>query len=199
MEPAETGKQYDGIAEAWADRVPKAYGMKALERALVFAPEGGVALDVGCGSEGRFLRRLREYGFQTEGMDVSPRMVELAREGSPESLIHVGDVSGWEFPKRYDFISAWDSTFHLPLDRQEPALRNLCGGLAEGGVLMFTCGGGEAGEISGTFLGAELEYSTLGVERFVAILDGCGCALLHVDYDQWPEKHVVVVAMKRGR
>lgn len=172
--------------------------MKALERALVFAAEGGVALDVGCGSEGRFLRRLGEAGFQTEGLDVSARMVEMAREGSPESGFHVGDVSGWGFPKEYDFISAWDSTFHLPRKRQEPALRNMCGGLAEGGVLLFTCGGGEAGEGSGSFLGEDFEYSTLGVEEFVRVLGSCGCRCLHVEYDQWPEKHVVVIGKKVG-
>jgi predicted TPR repeat methyltransferase len=151
MSPAETAVRYDKIARWWQENVPGSYGLAALERALAFAPEGGVSLDVGCGSQGRFMRVLREYGFQTEGIDVSSAMIELARELDPASRFYTADIAAWEFPKRYDFVSAWDSTFHLPLELQEPVLKKLCEGLAPGGILLFTCGGGEAGEIRGSF------------------------------------------------
>jgi SAM-dependent methyltransferase len=196
MHPSEIAERYDGIARWWQDNVPVTYGMAALERALRFAPKGGVALDVGCGSEGRFIKVLRERGFEPEGADVSPVMIGLARERDPAARFYTADISEWELPKAYDFISAWDSTFHLPLDDQEPVTRKLCAGLAPGGVLLFTCGGGEAGEITGTFRERDFGYSSLGVERFVRLLDECGCRCLHVEYDQYPERHVVIIAQK---
>lgn len=197
MDPSETGAHYNAIAKWYRDSLPPTYGMAQLERVLSLAPATGRALDVGCGSEGRFLKRLAEWGYAVEGMDISPAMVELARERSPDAKFHVADICEWELPAKYDFISAWDSTFHLPIARQEPVLRKLCNGLSPGGVLLFTCGGGEAGEIAGSFAGQDFEYSTLGVEAFIAILADCGCFCRHVEYDQWPENHVLVVAQKR--
>ena len=194
MHPAETAARYDRIARWWQANVPDSYGLAALERALRFAPKSGTSLDVGCGSQGRFMRVLREHGFQTEGLDVSSTMIELAEELDPASRFYTADISTWVFPKKYDFISAWDSTFHLPLDLQEPVLRKLCGGLAPGGILLFTCGGGEPGEIRGSFQGEEFGYSSLGVEPFIAILADAGCRCRHMEYDQYPENHVVVIA-----
>lgn len=197
MEPSVTGANYDAIAQWYRESIPPTYGLAALDRALKFAATSGRALDVGCGSQGRFIERMIGHGFAAEGLDIAPAMIELARQASPNATFHVADICEWEAPGFYEFISAWDSTFHLPTDRQEPVLRKLCAALPPGGVLLFTCGGGEAGEISGSFAGRDFEYSTLGVEKFVEILADCGCFCRHVEYDQWPEKHVVVVAQNR--
>ena len=198
MQPSETAAGYDKIARWWQENVPSEYGLAALKRAVMFAPKGGIALDVGCGSEGRFMALLREKEFETEGLDISVEMIALAKERDPASRFYTADIATWEFPREYDFISAWDSTFHLPLDLQEPVLRKLCDGLAAGGVLLFTCGGSEAGEITGTFQNQNFGYSSLGVETFVRILDESGCLCRHVEYDQHPEKHVVVIAEKKS-
>lgn len=198
MTPHETGKRYDRIADWWW-RQPEVsnYGLAQLERALKFAKPTGAALDVGCGSEGRFIRRLLQQGYRVEGLDVAPGMIEIAAKRSPECAFHVADISQWTFPKQYDFISAWDSTFHLPLDLQEPVLKKMCSGLNAGGVLLFTCGGGEEpGEISGSFGGEDLDYSTLGVSGFLKVLHDCGCAVKHLEYDQYPENHVTIIATK---
>lgn len=197
MEPFVTRANYDAIAQWYRENVSPTYGLAPLDRALRFAPEHGRALDVGCGSQGRFIERLIIHGYTTEGLDISPQMIALAREACPDAVFHTVDICEWEPVGRYEFISAWDSTFHLPMDRQEPVLRKLCAALAPGGVLLFTCGGGEPDKISGAFAGQTFEYSTLGVERFVAILADAGCFCRHVEYGQWPEKHVVVIAQKR--
>ncbi|WP_052572820.1 methyltransferase domain-containing protein [Haloferula sp. BvORR071] len=198
MEPSETADHYDQIARWWQGNVPPTYGLAALERALRFAKKEGASLDVGCGSEGRFMKVQRAHGFAPEGLDVSPAMVELARERDPEAVFYTADVSTWEVPRKYVFISAWDSTFHLPLDLQEPVLRKLCAALGPAGVILFTCGGGEAGEIKGSFQGQDFEYSTLGVEAFVRILDECGCFCRHLEYDQYPEGHVVIIGARKA-
>jgi SAM-dependent methyltransferase len=196
MTPNETAAHYDRIAHWIQQSTGATYGVSALRRAVRFAVNRGAALDVGCGPTGRFLAILAGEGFCPEGLDLSTAMLALARERSPGVAFHHADICEWKFPRLYDFIVAWDSTFHLPLDRQEPVLRKLCAGLAPGGVLLFTCGGGPAGEISGEMQGLQFDYSTLGVERNVAILVDCGCQVRHVDYDQWPEGHVVIIAQR---
>lgn len=196
MNPSIIGSNYDAIAHLWQRDTPDSYGIAALERALKFCHRPGVALDVGCGSHGRFLDLLLKRGFTTEGLDISSKMISLAKERSPETTFHTADVCEWEPSRKYDFISAWDSTFHLPLESQAPVLSKLCKALRSKGVLLFTCGGGPPGEIVGSFHDLEFGYSTLGVPEFVRILTAEGLSCVHVEYDQHPENHVFIVAVK---
>jgi SAM-dependent methyltransferase len=196
VRPSETGAHYDALALFWQRNTPADYGVRQLERAISFTKARGPTLDVGCGSHGRFLAVLGREGFQAEGLDISLRMIELARGRSPGTVFHTADICEWEAPKAYDFISAWDSTFHLPIELQEPVTQKLCDALAPGGVLLFTCGGGEPGEITGSFEGQDFGYSTLGVEGFVRVLHDRGCFCRHVEYDQHPKNHVFIIAQK---
>jgi SAM-dependent methyltransferase len=196
MHPAETAAHYDQIARHWQENTPRDYGVAQLHRALKFAAKNGAALDIGCGSQGRFIDILLEHGFNAEGLDISTEMIVLAQQQSPDATFHTGDICQWPLPKQYEFICAWDSTFHLPLNQQQPVLQKLCAGLAPQGVVLFTCGGGPAGEISGSFEGQNFDYSTLGAEEFVRLLTQYGCFCRHVEYDQWPEQHVYIIAQK---
>lgn len=196
MHPREIASHYDALALWYQENVGAGYGVAQLERALRFATRRGPALDVGCGSEGRFLGIFKREGFQPEGLDISGKMIELARPRHPGLIFHHADICEWEPPRAYDFISAWDSTFHLPLESQEPVLRKLCAALSPGGLLLFTCGGTERGEITGSFGGRTFGYSTLGVNGFLRLLASFGCDCLHLEHDQYPESHVSIIARK---
>lgn len=199
MEPEEIGRSYDEIAEVWLEAHLQTNGIAQLERAIQFAENRGAALDIGCGCSGRFIDCLATHGFQAEGIDVSERMVTLARERNPGTTFYHADVSQWQFPRKYDFVSAWDSTWHLPMDQQEPVLRKICEHLTPGGVFIFTTGGlDEATEKRDSNMGPPVYYSVLGIPRVLELLTQCGCVCRHLEYDQYPEKHVYVIAQKRG-
>ena len=197
MEPAQIRANYDELALWYQKNVAPTYGVPQLARALKFAPKSGAALDVGCGSEGRFLKKLIENGYETDALDISPEMVALAKKRVPDAQFYVADICEWNPPRQYALISAWDSTFHLPLDKQEPVLQKLCGALTSKGVLLFTCGGGTAGQITGTMENRQFGYSTLGVETFISLLQKYDCFCRHAEYDQWPEGHVFIIAQKQ--
>lgn len=196
MKPPEIGQRYDRIAQRWLTETSSVYGMSALERAIRLTTLRGRALDVGCGSTGRFLAHFKSQGFAPEGLDVSAEMIRHSREQHPFATYFQADIGEWTPPHSYSLITAWDSTFHLPQASQAPVMEKLAGALEPGGVLLFTCGGGEAGEISGSFWGEDFDYSTLGVEAFVRLLHQAGCFCRHVEYDQWPENHVAIIAQK---
>lgn len=110
MQPEDIGRSYDEIAQRWLEPHLETNGMRPHELALRFgAHAGGRALDVGCGCHGRFLRLLELRGFAVEGLDVSARMIALARERLPHLTFHHADVCEWRPAGLYDFISAWDS------------------------------------------------------------------------------------------
>jgi SAM-dependent methyltransferase len=199
MEPEAIGRSYDALAHTWQDMPNPRYGMASLNRALTFAPKSGAALDIGCGSQGRMIDLLLQRGFQVEGVDVSAEMIALARERHPTVVFHHADISAWDLPRECDFICAWDSVWHLPMILQEPVLKKICAGLAPGGVCLFTAVGfdepGDHGD-SG-HMGAPLAYGTLGVPGLLELLSQCDCIPRHLEYDQYPELHLVVIAQKK--
>uniref|UniRef100_B8HLV9 Methyltransferase type 12 n=1 Tax=Cyanothece sp. (strain PCC 7425 / ATCC 29141) TaxID=395961 RepID=B8HLV9_CYAP4 len=198
MQPEDTAARYDKLAHWWqTQHQHSSYGLAQLERAIQFITQKGAALDVGCGSSDRWFKVLLRHGFKAEGLDISIEMIRLARQQYPDLTFYHADISTWIPPKRYSLITAWDSTFHLPLSLQEPVLKKLCHGLEPNGVLLFTCGGcPTAGEIAGSFQGQDFEYSTLGVDPFLKILAEEHCTCRHLEYDQYPERHVYIIAQK---
>jgi SAM-dependent methyltransferase len=198
MKPEETGSHYDQIALQWQEQHrDSTYGIAALERAIQFVENKSTALDVGCGSSGRFIEVLIKNGFTPTGVDISTEMISLAMQRHPDVTFYAEDICIWQLPKKYDLISAWDSTFHLPLVEQEPVLKKMCDGLQSKGILLFTCGGTIGPEeISGGFEGQTFDYSTLGVNEFLRLLIEFGCTCKHLEYDQYPQKHVCIIAQK---
>ncbi|HLO49818.1 MAG TPA: class I SAM-dependent methyltransferase [Kamptonema sp.] len=198
MEPKDTAARYDRIAQWWqTEHQDSIYGISQLERAIKFTSQRHLALDIGCGSSGRFINILSKQGFQPEGLDISGEMINLAKHLHSEITFYKEDICSWIPPKFYSLISAWDSTFHLPLNMQEPVMKKLCSALEPNGVLLFTCGGGNTNrEISGAFQGQNFAYSTLGVDNFLRILIENHCTCCHLEYDQYPENHVYIIAQK---
>ena len=146
MQPAEIAASYDSIAHRWLEPHLATNGIRQHEHALKFRPKGGLALDVGCGCSGRFLRLLKSHGYEVEGLDVSAQMIALAKTQDPSAKFYHADVCEWMPTKQYHFITAWDSIWHVPQDRSESVLRKLCGALTSGGVFIWTMVGWTAPE-----------------------------------------------------
>jgi SAM-dependent methyltransferase len=198
MDPEAIGRGYDNIAAHWQEPFLQTNGLAQFEKAIRFTENRGPALDIGCGSSGRFIDLLSEHGFVPEGLDVSKEMIALAKQRHPDVPFHLADIATWNFPKKYDFISAWDSTWHLPINLQEPVLKKICDGLADHGIFIFTTGGLDGPhEKSDSFMGVQLSYGVLGIPKTLGLLDRFGCVCRHLEYDQYPEKHLYVVAQKR--
>jgi RimJ/RimL family protein N-acetyltransferase len=194
MTPEQVAASYDRIAPQWLD--VSTYGFAQIERAVAFVKHMGVALDVGCGT-GRLMVLLNKHGIRTDGLDVSPAMVALARERHPEARLFHADICQWELPQSYDLIVAWDSMWHVPLGEQEAVLTKLCRGLEAGGVLVFTIGGTDApDEKQDSCMGPPMYHATLGVPKTLQVLADSGCVCRHLEYDQHPELHVYIIAQK---
>ena len=94
------------------------------------APPGArTALDVGCGT-GRLARRLAAGGLEVTGVDVSERMVGIARAIGPDGIVYRHEDGG-QTTGRYDFITCVAALHHMPPD----AMATLRARLNPGGVL----------------------------------------------------------------
>jgi SAM-dependent methyltransferase len=199
METKETALNYDKIAYHWAgDSFHRANGIAQHERAIQFASPPGVALDIGCGSSGRILDLLIAHKFAAEGLDFSSEMIALAKRKHPSVIFHHADICSWEFPRQYDFISAWDSIWHVPLDRHRAMLKKICHALTPKGVLIFTSGGvDEPAEVTNPCLGQPLYTAAPGIPSLLRWLEEFDCVCRHLEYDQFPpEKHLYLIVQK---
>lgn len=198
MNPDKIGKAYDAITHLWERKdFNRLNGVEQHQRALAFVKSKVNALDVGCGSTGRFIELLCREGFITEGIDVSEKMVQLARKRDPDITIHQQDICEWVSDKKYDFITAWDSIWHIPLDQQESVISKLVSWLNTGGVLIFSFGGThEKDEHTDDSMGPEVYYSTLGTTGFLKLLSNLSCVCRHLEYDQYPELHAYLIVEK---
>lgn len=197
MQPREIAESYDAIAEQWLEPHLATNGLRQHEHALRFRPKGGRALDVGCGCNGRFLRLLARHAYEVEGLDISSKMIALARERDPAVTFYHADVCQWEPAQPYDFITAWDSIWHVPLAQSESVLRKLCTALAPGGVFIWTTGALDGPEEKWDFsMGAMVYYSVPGIPRTLEVVAEAGCICRHLEYDQFPEKHLFLIAQK---
>ncbi len=196
MQPSALGEKYDKIANWWHERhFDSDYGVKQFKNSLRFISSNSNALDVGCGSGGRFIHILKAKGFNVMGIDVSKEMIKLAQENHPEEQFSLQDICSWQTNEKFDFIYAWDSIFHLPLVMQKPVLNKLCSLLNQGGVLFYTFGN-SVGESTGEWLGDVFYYSSIGINDNLQLLIDNGLSVLHLELDQYPERHTCVVAKK---
>lgn len=202
MKPEQVARSYDALADVWdSDEYPRDYGIDQHHRAVAFLrseiPTGGVALDLGCGSSGRIIDLMLEHGLEPEGLDISKRMLRRARARHPEVTFHQADIVAWEFPRSYDFISAWDSVWHVPLENQLAVLARAMDALTPGGVLIFTTGGvDEPEEKRDSAMGPPMYHAAPGIPRLLRLVDNQSCVCRHLEYDQHPELHVFLIVQK---
>ena len=200
MNPKDVGESYDQIAHHWdSDQFPRSNGIAQHERAIAFTDQRGRALDIGCGSSGRIIDLLLEHGFTPEGLDVSEKMLALARRRHPDLHFHHADICEWALPHDYDFISGWDSIWHVPLHDQERTLLTILSGLSPGGVAIFTLGGiDEPSDTVNTHMGPQMYHSTIGISRTLALIAEAGSVCRHLEYDQFPQPHVYIICQRQG-
>jgi SAM-dependent methyltransferase len=198
MDPTETGKKYDKIAQWWHDyHFDSDYGLAQIKRAISYCKGGGAALDVGCGSGGRIIKELISAGFNNiTGIDVSERMIELAKTKHPDVDFQVQDICNWQTDQTYDFIVAWDSIFHVPLQMQAPVVTKLCNMLNQQGILIYTFGDA-SGEHLSTWHNDEFYYSTIGIDGNLKVIIENNCQCRHLELDQFPESHTYVIVQKK--
>jgi trans-aconitate methyltransferase len=199
MNPAQTAAVYDKIAQHWdSPSFDDTNGLAQHERAIAFVTTFGSALDVGCGSSGRIVSMLLRKRFRVQALDLSAEMLRRARRHHPDVTFHHADICTWELEEAFDFITAWDSIWHVPLEHQLGVVRKLCRGLSGKGVLIFSSGGVyEPDEVTGSCFGQPLYHAAPGIPALLKAIEESGCHCRHLEFDQGPtDKHVYFIAQR---
>ena len=139
-EPTAEASPREGYA-AWAEDYDDPGNIViALEQPAVWARLDGVApgraLDAACGT-GRHARRLADLGHEVTGVDLTPEMLERARERVPEARFAEGDLRALPAPDAaFDLVVCGLALAHVPDLR--PAVAELARVLRPGGRLVVS-------------------------------------------------------------
>ncbi|MCW3836122.1 class I SAM-dependent DNA methyltransferase [Sphingomonas canadensis] len=176
--PDRVAEHYDRHAHAFDEARRAGFAERNwLDRFLLAVPRGGHILDLGCGGGEPVSRYLIDSGRKLTGVDVSGRMIALARTRFPrQDWLHedMRTVVPWH---RFHGILAWDSLFHLPPDDQAAMIAKFGEWLEPHGVLLFTTGPAH-GEGAGCQFGDALYHASLDPAAYRDLLRQAGLAVI---------------------
>ncbi len=133
---------YNRVAQEYAKRIFDELAHKPLDRQLLdsFAERmqgEGLACDLGCGP-GHVARYLHDHGVNVCGVDLSPAMVELARQLNPDIPFTTGNMRALDVPDAaWRGIAAFYSIIHIPRAEVPAMLRELRRVLQPRGILLM--------------------------------------------------------------
>lgn len=130
---------YDAVADNYVAMVgdPGPWHRGSLESFAEQVRDVGPVLDAGCGP-GRIAGFLRDRGVEVIGIDLSPRMIDHAREQRPDITFDVVSVTDVDLvPGSLGGVLAWWSWFNLPRDVLPAVVARMAEALRPGGLLMI--------------------------------------------------------------
>ncbi|PRY39692.1 class I SAM-dependent DNA methyltransferase [Umezawaea tangerina] len=140
----DTREAYDAAAHTYAALFRDSLRDSPLDRMalaafaeVVLAGGNGRVADLGCGP-GHVTAHLRGLGLAAFGVDVSPVMVELARQAHPDLRFDVGSMAALDIADSElgGVLSRW-SAIHVPPPELPAVLAELHRVLAPGGHLLL--------------------------------------------------------------
>ncbi len=172
---------YGAIAGTYADSFAGELAHKPLDRALLGVvveerpPESTIA-DVGCGP-GHVTRYLAGLGARVVGVDVSPGMVEVARQRNPGITFIEGSMT--DLPVRdgaWGAVVAFYSIIHLASTMHDLAVRELARTLTPSGLLLLSFHVGEGVIHRDEMLGkpVQLDFHLIRSRDMVAACEAAG-------------------------
>jgi SAM-dependent methyltransferase len=178
-------ESYDTVAAAYAEYVRPPAELDPLSRALlaafadvVRAAGRGPVADLGCGP-GKVTAYLAESGVPAFGVDLSPRMIELARQAYPDVTFAVGSMTAPPVgDDRLGGILAYHSVHHTPPELLPVVFAEFRRTLAPGGHLMVAghVGDGEHLRPTQAYGGHPVSYEShfLPGDRIAGLLERAG-------------------------
>jgi SAM-dependent methyltransferase len=192
----ELQSSYDRVAADYAGQFRDEMDRKPFDRKmldwLVEKVGGlGVVCDMGCGP-GQVARYLHGRGTEVCGVDLSPAMVEQARQLNPSIPFRQGDILSLDdvADNSYGGIAAFYSVVHIPRGKVVQALKELRRVLRPKGVLLLAFHVGQEVKHLDEWWGKEVSVDFLffGTEEMKGYLTAAGFALEEViEREPYPE------------
>lgn len=161
-------------------------------------------LDLGCGAGSLVTARLAER-FAVTGVDISPRLIELAQRNVPNARFLEADMTALRLPpESFDGIAAFYALTHVPREELPALLRNIAGWLRPGGRFVASLGASpNRGALEPDWLGVPMYFSGDDAETGRRLVESAGLQIVSAceetaDEDGRPATFLWIVARKPG-
>lgn len=139
----ETIDLYNSLADSYAKQALDHGPVMQRKLFASLITKGGKILDVGCGS-GRDSTFFSEEGFKVIGLDISEKLLEIARVAAPKAKFYSADMRHLSFEKEmFDGIWSCASIVHIKHKEIPDVLKGFYSMLKSGGVLYIHAKKGE--------------------------------------------------------
>jgi ubiquinone/menaquinone biosynthesis C-methylase UbiE len=135
-------KSYDELADEYTRRIfdelrQKPFDRQLLDRFAAEVSEIGEVCDMGCGP-GHVARYLREAGTSVLGLDLSPRMLEQARQLNPDISFREGNMLALDLQDAtLAGIAAFYAIVNIPQESLPAVFREMQRVLRQSGLLLL--------------------------------------------------------------
>jgi 2-polyprenyl-3-methyl-5-hydroxy-6-metoxy-1,4-benzoquinol methylase len=142
-------------------------------------PPSGQLLDAGCGVGKPTSEFLVKKGFDVTGVDISKRMVDIAKKNVPEASFIQKNILELDFPDTtFDGIICVYTLWHIPRKNHPAIIHNFHRMLKDNGILVLNTGTYESEGVS-EFFGEPMLWSTNDPKKTLTVVKDLGFEVIH--------------------
>jgi len=173
-------QKYDQMAESYMESRSSFDNTAQLEELAGLIPPHSRVLDLGCGTGLPVAKFFADRGHEVIGVDLSDKMIELARKNVSSAEFYVDNILNLVFDKDcFDLIVSFYCLFHFKKEKQLEVFHKIVNWLRIKGYSYFTLATEEytgKADFEGTidFEGNVLPYSHYSVEDYQRIIRNLG-------------------------
>jgi len=190
---------YEVIANTYHER--RVGGEQAniewLDKMRPLLPQSGHVVDLGCGSGVPITRYFANRGYDVQGYDLSPRMLEIARREVPGAIFHEARIEDVDLTaESVDLVVSFFAIIHVPREEHAALFIRMFSWLKPGGAALLALGTTDnPDDYEADWHGAPMAWSHFDAETSLRLLRGAG---FEIDYSRIEEftdgeRHLFVV------
>ncbi|HLW02708.1 MAG TPA: class I SAM-dependent methyltransferase [Ktedonobacterales bacterium] len=189
---------YNKAAEDYAAKRDQFNNLKYLEKLdALLRPQSSI-LDIGCGAGKPVDSYLISKGHYVTGLDISDKMIELAKRNVPSGQFKVEDMSELK-PGEYqiDAVVSFYAIFHTSRETHQELFKKINSFLPVGGLLLITMGSSDWEGREQNFHGTEMFWSHFNHKKNRQLVESAGFTILLDEIDETgSERHQIILGKK---
>jgi len=171
-------ESYDKMGEAYHRFRDNEKFKGELEKFASLLPISGKVLDAGCGVGEPISKFLAKKGFKVIGVDISRKMVELAKKNVPEARFFQKNILTLDFSDQtFDGIICVYTLWHIPRVEHEGIIKNFHRMIKDDGILVLNTGIFESDGMS-EFFGQPMLWSTNDPKKTLSYVKEVGFKII---------------------
>ncbi|MFD5244479.1 class I SAM-dependent DNA methyltransferase [Amycolatopsis sp. NPDC058340] len=204
--PVTAAELFDAIGSGYEDVFGRAPAVDRAVRYLLRAlPPSSRVLDIGSGTGKPVAEELSSAGHRVTGLDVSPVMIDIARERVPAATFVHADVREWTSPpETWEAVCAFFPFLQMPRKDTEAVLADIARWLVPGGHFALVTVPRDVENESAEFFGRSFLVTSFAPEDLVRRVEAVGLEVTATHSEIFtadepgtpPEEHLLITARR---